>query len=407
MSILIKNCRIFTGLEDTLRPIGWVLTENNLISAIGEGDSNLSADKIIDAKGRTLLPGMMNLHVHIQRRHVSRGNALFRSGATNVAACPEAERILYALRNAWYELSIGTTTIRDLTSQSRVSNKLRDYFNKGIFNGPRLITCGTAIACTGGHGAHRNHEDSLEADGPYEVAKAVRLEIKEGAQFIKMMASGGLAGMPEYEHPNWVEFTREEFEAGIEAAHSHQKKVTVHAMGELPPLTAIKAGVDGIEHGTKLSDESISLMLKKNVYYVPTMSGITALADREDEKGSKEMAQTVRELVVWPQRESVRKAYKAGILIGAGTDTLGELVHELELMEDCGMTRPDAIRTATLHAAKIIDKEDCLGQIRPGFVADMFIIDGNPLDSLGNLRNVRDVICRGIHVTEKWMCNLQ
>jgi len=409
MQILIKNCRIFNGEENELSERSWVLTNNDRIAEIGSGDpdASVSADEVIDAEGQVLLPGMMNLHVHIQRRHVSRGNALFRSGATNVAAGPEAQRILYALRNAWYELSCGITTLRDLTSQTRVSNKLRDYLESGIFNGPRLVTCGTAISCTGGHGSHRNHEDALEADGPYEVAKAVRLEIKEGAQFIKMMASGGLAGMPEHEHPNWVEFTSEEFEAGVQAAHSHNKTVTVHAMGELPPLTAIKAGVDGIEHGTKLTDETLELMKERGVYYVPTMSGITALADREAEKGSMEMAELVREVVVWPQRDSVRRAYQKGILIGAGTDTLGELVHELELMEECGMTRADAIKTATANAAVIIGKGDVLGKIKKGYIADMFLVRENPLDDLANLRKVEKVICRGTVVTGDWLCNLQ
>jgi len=408
MSILIYNCNIIDGRSDEAKQDCWVVIEGNKISKIGAGNPpQMDTDTVIDAKGGFLLPGLVNLHVHIQRRHLSRSSVLFRSGATNVAACPEAQRILFAVRNAWYELSRGITTLRDLASQTRVSNKLRDYFKDGLFNGPRLVTCGSAVSCTGGHASRRNLQDSLEADGLDEVMKAVRREIREGAEFIKLMASGGLAAMPEHEHPNWVEFTIEEMKAGVAAAHSHNKTVTVHAMGEQPPLTALHAGVDGIEHGPKLTDEAIDIMVERGVYYVPTMSGITAVADREADKGSIEMAEIVRELVVLPQRDSVKRAYKRGVLIGAGTDTLGELVHEIELMQECGMTSMDAIKTATSNAACILQMRDRLGLVQEGYLADLLLVDKNPLEDLGTLRNVNTVIADGNIVTCEWICNLQ
>jgi imidazolonepropionase-like amidohydrolase len=430
VSILIHNCTVIDGVGDVPLRNAWVLIDDGKILRVGtsvpgdggasatdgkttigigasvSADEGVTADTVIDAHGGTLLPGLMNLHVHIQRRHLSRGAALFRSGATGVSTASESQRMLLALRNAWYELSLGITTLRDLTSQTRLGSKLRDSLQAGIFRGPRMISCGTAIACTGGHGTHRGYGDALEADGPDEVAKAVRREIKEGAEFIKLMASGGLAGMPEHEHPDWVEYTLEELRAGVEAAHSHGKTVTVHAMGEQPPLTSLRAGVDGIEHGTKLTDEAIDMMLERGVYYVPTMSGITSLADREAESGNARMAKLVREVVVWPQRESVRRAHERGVLIGAGTDTLGELVHELELMEECGLSRMEAIKTATSNAAKIIGMESRLGQVKEGYLADLLLVKSDPLQSLANLRDVSVVISGGSIVTAEWISGI-
>ena len=408
MSILIHNCNIIDGCSHEVKQDCWVIIEGNKISKIGEGKPlQMDADTVIDAKSGFLLPGLVNMHVHIQRRHLSRSSELFRMRASIISTYPEAHRMLLALRNAWYELYHGITTLRDTSGQTRISNKLRDYFKDGIFHGPRLVTCGTAVSCTGGHGSHNNLGDAIEADGPYEVMKAVRREIREGAEFIKIMASGGLAGMPDCEHPDWTEFTIEEIKAGVAVAHSHNKTVTVHAYGEQPPLTALHAGVDGIEHGTRLTDEAIDIMVERGVYYVPTISGLTELCDREANKGSKEMAKLVHEIVILPQRDSVKRAYKRGVLIGAGTDTLGELVHEIELMQECGMTPMDAIKTATSNAACILQMGDRLGLVQEGYLADLLLIDNNPLEDLGNLRNVNTVIRDGNIVTCEWICNLQ
>jgi imidazolonepropionase-like amidohydrolase len=177
-------------------------------------------------------------------------------------------------------------------------------------------------------------------------------------------------------------------------------------MGEQPPLTSLRAGVDGIEHGTKLTDEAIDMMLERGVYYVPTMSGITSLADREAESGNARMAKLVREVVVWPQRESVRRAHERGVLIGAGTDTLGELVHELELMEECGLSRMEAIKTATSNAAKIIGMESRLGQVKEGYLADLLLVKSDPLQSLATLRDVSVVISGGSIVTAEWISGI-
>ena len=360
---------------------------------------------VLDAGGGFLLPGLVNLHVHINRRHLSRSGGMFRQGAPAVENSSDAKRMLYATRNAWYELSRGITTLRDLCSVGRTASELKSAINEGLIRGPRMVVCGLGIASTGGHETHR-YAGAVEADGPDAVMRATREEIKLGADFIKLMVSGGLGGMPEHEHPGWTEFSVPEIAAACYAAHSHNRTVTVHAMGEEPVLNALKGGVDGIEHGASLTEEALDIMCERNVYYVPTMSGITAVADREERNGSSELAAMMRELVVYPQRESVKKAHGRGILIGAGSDTLGSVTNELLLMQECGMSVQEALWTATINAAKILRWEDRLGTVEPGKLADLLIVEKSPLEDLRNLNLVRTVLLNGEIVSPSWMSNL-
>ena len=376
--------------------------ENGVITRIGE---NLWDETVVDGTGKFVIPGLVNLHVHINRRNVSRGGSSFRQGAPAIENGSDFHRILFAARNAWYELSRGVTTLRDLCSVGRTASALKAAVEQEIIRGPRLVVCGLGIAATGGHETHR-YPGAVEADGPDEVRKAVRTEIRHGADFIKVMASGGLGGMPEHEHPNWSEFTVEEMRAACEAAHSHNRTVTVHAMGELPVMNALEAGVDGIEHGAVLSDRTLDRMLERNVYYVPTASGITAVAARERRNGSSRLAEEMERIVVRPQRESIRKAHEKGILIGAGSDTLGSIPEELRILQACGLSAYEAMQTATRNAALIL-KNDSIGTIEVGKAADLVLLDGNPLEDLRNVERVDRVFLGGEEVSEAWMCNLQ
>ena len=378
-----------------------VRVEHGVITEIG---ADLTDDVVIQAAGKYLIPGLINLHVHINRRNVSRTASSFRQGAPTIENGSDFHRILYAARNAWYELSRGVTTLRDLCSVGRTASALKDAIEQEIIRGPRLVVCGLGIAATGGHETHR-YPGAVEVDGPAEVTKAVRREIKHGADFIKVMASGGLGGMPEHEHPNWSEFTVEEMRAACEAAHSHNKTVTVHAMGELPVMNALEAGVDGIEHGAVLTDRALDMMAERGVYYVPTASGITAVAAKERRSGSPALAEEMERLVVRPQRESIRRAHERGILIGAGSDTLGSVPEELRILQACGLSGYEALQTATRNAARILNN-DRIGTIEVGKQADLVLLRGDPLEDLRNVEQVDRVFFGGEAVSEGWMCNL-
>lgn len=379
-----------------------VRVEHGIIVEIGE---NLRDAVVVDVAGKFLIPGLINLHVHINRRNVSRTGSSFRQGAPAIENGSDYHRILFAARNAWYELSMGVTTLRDLCSVGRTASALKTAIGQEIIHGPRLVVCGLGIASTGGHETHR-YPGAVEVDGPAAVTKAVRNEIKHGADFIKVMASGGLGGMPEHEHPNWSEFTVEEMRAACDTAHSHNKTVTVHAMGELPVMNALEAGVDGIEHGAVLTERALDVMAQRGVYYVPTASGITAVAAKERCNGSAALADEMERLVVLPQRESIRKAHERGILIGAGSDTLGSVPEELLILRNCGLSAYEALQTATRNAALIL-KNDRIGTIEVGKQADLVLLDADPLEDLRNVDRVDLVFFGGEEVSEGWMCNLQ
>lgn len=379
-----------------------VKAENGIITEIGAG---LTGGEVIDAAGKYLIPGLVNLHVHINRRNLSRGGGVFRQGAPAIENSDDGVRMLYAARNAWFELKQGVTALRDLCSVGRTASALKSAIASGLIRGPRLTVCGMGIAATGGHETHR-YDGAVQVDGEAEILKAVRKEIRLGADFIKVMASGGLGGMPEHEHPGWSEFSVEEMRAACFAAHSHHRGVTVHAMGEQPVLDALHAGVDGIEHGAVLTDEALSLMKARGVYYVPTASGITAVAAKEERNGSAALAAMMRELVVNPQRESIRRAHEAGILIGAGSDTLGSVPEELRIFVDCGLTPYEALLTATVNAAKILGNEDRFGVIAPGKTADLVLLNENPLKDISAVASAAHVFLGGDMVTDEWLMNL-
>lgn len=406
MKMVIGNFRLIDGISNEPIEKAWIVIEDGIITRIGSHrESNAPVAEIkIDASECTLLPGLFNLHVHIQRRHLSEKAKSFKEGAPAVENSSDPKRMVWAVKNAWRELQRGVTTIRDCASKNRINIELRNAIKVGIINGPRVLACGFGIAGTGGHETHK-YQGAVEVDGPDEVRKAVRREIKEGADFIKFMGSGGIGGMPENEDPSWVELGIDELEAGIREAHYRGKKTTVHAMGEEAILNALKAGIDCIEHGVNLSDEAIEIMCQRDVHYVPTASGITTVYKREAERGNREVADMIFKRVVEPQMDSIRKAYERGITIGCGTDTLGDVVDELKIFEACGMTKMDCIRTATANASKICGLDRIVGTVEVGKRADLLIVQGNPLEDLEILRNVFFVIKDGIIVDYNWLVN--
>lgn len=399
--MILKNCTIIdcVGNEPFISDIE---IENGLITKI---ENDIQGEKIIDCAGKFLIPGLINLHVHINRRNVSRTQSSFRQGAPAIENGSDYHRILFAARNAWYELSRGVTTIRDLCSVGRTATALKEAFENKIIKGPRIYVCGMGIATIGGHETHR-YKGAVEIGEIEKLPQAVENEIHLGADFIKAMASGGIGGMPEHEHPAKPELTEEELRIICETAHKHGKTVTVHAMGAMPVMNSLKAGVDGIEHGAHLSEEALEIMKERGVYYVPTASGIGAVAEKEKRNRNENLANIIFEEVVYPQLESIKKAHKNGILIGAGTDTLGDMISELLVLTKAGLSNLEALQSATLNAAKILGNQN-IGTVEKGKIADLVLLNKNPLDNLNNLKELDTVFFGGEEVNEKWMCNLQ
>jgi imidazolonepropionase-like amidohydrolase len=253
--ILIENGILIDGTGAPPTRGAWVLTKGKAIVAIGAGtppapEAIPGGTRRLDAQGGSILPGLINMHVHIHRRHLHRPTSqlAFRAGAASVESLPDPLRILWALRNLWWEMREGVTTFRDISSKNRSNLVIKRALQTGIFKGPRLVCCGQGIGMTGGHGTH-GASGTIEADGPDEVRKAVRAELKAGADFIKVMASAGLSAMPD-EDPRMIELTVDELRAACEEAHARHRMVAAHAYPAQAIKNCLAAGVNCIEHGS-------------------------------------------------------------------------------------------------------------------------------------------------------------
>lgn len=405
MSILIRRCSLFDSVNLELTRDVSILIEGERVTRISTGGmEGASADVTIDGTGCTVLPGLFNLHSHPQRRHARfmGPTSPFRIGAAAVERLPNTQRLLWAIQNSWVELiEEGVTTIRAAGSKDYLNIELRDVFEHGPFSGPRIVSTGPILAITGGHGT-RGLDGGMEVDGEDEVRKAVRRTLKEGADWIKLCVSGGLAGIHKGDHPSIVEFTPAEVRAAVEEAHKRGRKVMVHGMAADSVKMAVEAGVDCIEHGNLLDEEAIAMMAERQVSFVPTMSGIQRVYERERDGGSAEIAEMLRE-VIDPQAGAVAVCIKRGILIGTGTDTLGSIRREIGMLADCGMSRAEALSAATYRSAQILGIEDEVGSIEEGKVADVLVLEGDPISDLSALGHVKEVICRGHPVTWRYL----
>ena len=396
MPILIQNATLIDGTGAAPVSDGAVLLDGTNIVAAGRRNEvrvhAASGAQVIDAAGGTILPGLINCHDHVYRKtlRTPKPGGTYRDSAAELTSMAPLRLILLSASNMKKELATGFTTIRDLGSGIDLSISLRDAINSGWVDGPRIIAAGQPIAMTGGHG----WKMARECDGPDEVRKAVREQLKAGADCIKLMATGGLASMP-IEDPQTVEMTEDELRAGIEESHKRGRLTCAHADATEGIKNAIRAGIDSIEHGAYLDDESIQMMLDRGTTLTPTLSGLWRVAVFFYEAGDKGMGDLITRRAIEPHEESFTKAAKAGILYAAGSDSAGEMIEELELMMKCGVSAPDAIVSATGSAAKVCGIEDRLGTLEAGKLADLFVCDGDPIERIGALRDIGCVIKDG------------
>jgi imidazolonepropionase-like amidohydrolase len=269
---------------------------------------------------------------------------------------------------------------------------LRDAINSGIIVGPRILASGHLICMTGGHGWPLGRE----ADGPDEVRKAAREQLKAGADLVKFMSTGGI--LTPGVTPGSPQLTEEELRAGIEEAHKAGKKTATHAMGTEGILNALKAGIDSIEHGVYLNEEAVELMLQRNVTLVPTLSPLHHIYSRGREAGIPEYAVKKTETVRPHHLRSLEMAKSAGVHIVMGTDAgtpfnfHGENLMELYLLTQHGFTPMEALIASTSSAAKALGLHDSLGTVEERKEADLVLVKGSPLDDIGVLTDPQSVV---------------
>ncbi|WP_266364581.1 metal-dependent hydrolase family protein [Tellurirhabdus rosea] len=398
---LIHCGQLLDGVRSDLQREVTVVVEGNRITAIRKGYSPpASGETVVDLKSKTVLPGLIDMHVHLETE-TRRGGAYdrFTMNVPDVA--------FLSAKYARTTLLAGFTTVRDLGG-SGVNISLRNAVNRGLVEGPRIITCGKSIATTGGHADPTNgyRKDLMGDPGPDEgvinspedARKAVRQRYKDGSDLIKITATGGV--LSNAKDGSGPQFTEEEVRAVVEAAKDYGFAVAAHAHGAEGMKRAIRAGVTTIEHGTFMDDEAIALFKKHGTYFVPTIIAGKTVADSARIMGYYPPLVTPKALAIGPKiQDTFAKAYKAGVKIAFGTDA-GVYLHgynakEFEYMVEAGMPPLEAIRAATVVNAELLGLRDQLGSIETGKLADLIAVDQNPLQNIKTLQTVRFVMKDG------------
>lgn len=359
---------------------------------------------LIDLKDKFVLPGLIDMHVHL----LGIGGDPLRARLTALNTEP-GDDILYGAGNARATLLAGFTTVRDLGGDPRGIRPLRDAIDRGDVDGPTIVNAGAAISVTGGHGDPLNGiaEPFAHAiqplventcDGPADCTRATRRQIGLGAQVVKITATGGV--LSNVSGGLGRAFTIEEMKAIVETAHGLGRKVAAHSHAAEGTRGALEAGVDSIEHGSFLDDAAIALLKRTGAYLVPTeLAPVAALAQAR--AGALPAATIPKaEAAAAAMVESHRKAYRAGVKFAFGTDTgvskHGRNAEEFALLVDkVGMTPAEAIRSATVAAADLLGQSSTLGTLEPGKAADIIAVAGSPLEDVRRLERVDFVMKQG------------
>ena len=398
----IQCGRLIDGTSNTAQTQVTIVIEGKIITEVQKGYITGSpSDKVIDLKDKTVMPGLIDCHVHLEEQHSK--NSLL-DGFTLTDADIAYNAAVYAKRT----LMAGFTTVRDLGG-SGVNISLRKAVKQGKVDGPRIITAGRAISASGGHmdGSdgfrddafnHKMGPDDGVADGRDELIKAVRLQFKRGSDVIKIASTGGVLDLSE--NASGAEFSIDEIKAVVETAKDYGLKVACHAHGAEGIRRAILGGVTSIEHGSFMNDEDMELAKKYGTYLVPTIIAGRSVADSAKIPGYFPPVIARKATEVGTQIQTTfGKAYKSGVKIAFGTDA-GVYAHgknyiEFQYMVEAGMPPMEAIKAATTSAADLLGMSDKIGSIAKGKFADIVAVDGDPLTDIKTMKNMAFVMKEG------------
>lgn len=388
MATLYRDGRIFDGLGRCAQNHA-VLVEGDSIQRFAPADEFAGfAGEIVELEGQTLLPGLIDCHVHLVYGAEGNPGALVESLQPGVIT-------MKAFENAFATLEGGITTVRDCGGRDYLEFAVRDACNQRRVLGPTIQAAGRMVCMTGGHG----NRFGRVADGVDEVIKAVREQIHAGSDLIKIMATGGV--MTPGVNPEDAHYTLEEISAGIKEGHRFHKHSASHAQGKEGILNAVRGGVDSIEHGIFMDDECVQEMLARGTYLVPTLAAVNNILAQADKVPAYVIEKSQR--VAGRHKESIQMYYKAGGRLAMGTDAgtpfnrHGENALELAYMVELGVTPTDAIIASTGNAAALMRMKD-RGTIADGMKADLLIVNGDAtsdITAVAQRRNHRLVIKNG------------
>jgi imidazolonepropionase-like amidohydrolase len=383
-ALLLKGGAIFDSEARSFRRGLDVLAVGDRIQAIAPDVAAPAGARVIDCGGAYVLPGLIDCHVHLS---VGGGADELRTAQGD----PSALRAWKAAGHARRTLQAGFTTVRDLGAAEHLNIHLARAIELGVLEGPRILAAGMGVTMTGGHG---HGFIAREADGPDEVRKAVREQLRAGATAIKLFASGGV--MTPGVDPRSPSFTEAEMAAGVEEAHKAFVVVGAHAQANQGIKNAIRAGVDSIEHGVWLDDEAVEMMCERGTYLVATLSAPHHIAYGGLQAGIPKYAVDKAEDVLRDHIRSFELARKAGVKLAMGTDEgtplnhPGENAQEIVRMAEHGLSPAAAIMAATAWAADLL-KVEC-GRLKKGLLADMVIVGQDPLAKLDVLTSNEQIL---------------
>src|SRR6266550_4607877 len=405
--IVLKAERMFDGKSKTLVQNGVVIVQGNAIVDVGSNLPVPDSAKVIDLGDATLSPGFMDAHTHL---------TLDYSGDYNLRRLHEldlnvSEQSIRATTFARATVEAGFTTVRDLGSRfvgSRefVDVALRNSINKGVIVGPRMLVATKGIGATGGHfdptsgfrdflfGREPDYSDGI-ADGPEEIRKAVRFEVKNGADVIKGAVSGGVLSLAD--EVDTPQLTPAEMAALVDESHRLRKKVAVHCHGDQAAREAIEAGVDSIEHGSFMKPETLTRMKNKGTFLTPTLMATEWIMSKLD--NYPPALQAKAKAAGAARSDMFRNAVKMGVKISFGTDAAvfphGQNAKEFKLMVDLGMTPIDALKSATANDAELLGIAQKVGTLEKGKLADIVAMPGDPASDITATERVFFVMKEG------------
>lgn len=400
--IALKAARLFDGQSDQLMSNPVILVKGDKIQAVGPNLTIPAGTTILDLGNVTLSPGFIDAHTHL----TNEASNDFKQDFIDEFRRPIPEQAYYAASYAKKVLEAGFTTVRDVGSQDYLDVSLRNAIEKGLVSGPRMLVAVHSIGATGGHcdatglrynvlGKENNYTEGI-ADGPEEIRKAVRFQVKYGADAIKTCASGGVLSLADA--VDTPQLTLPEMTALVDEAHRLRKKVAAHAHGDLAAKEAVQAGVDSIEHGSFLKDDTLALMKSKGTYLVPTLLALDWIMGKINTFPPEIARKATAASEV--RSQMFRRAVQLGVKIGFGTDsgvsTHGINAREFALMTSLGMQPIAALKSATSVDAALLGIADQVGTLAPGKIADIIAMPGDPTVDIKVTEKVSFVMKAGV-----------
>jgi imidazolonepropionase-like amidohydrolase len=403
---VLKAARMFDGKGSTLATPGLVVVTDGKIVAVGAKAAVPVGAEVIDLGDATLLPGFIDAHTHLTMMYSDDWKQNTLDGLQKTIA----EQALDASANAHATLTAGFTTVRDVGSHDYLDVGLRNAIRDGVVPGPRMLVTVHALGSTGGHcdhgggfrpGLFGRETDPLEGviNGPDQARYAVRLDHKYGADMIKVCATGGVLSLTD--DVDTPQLTQEELNAIVDEAHALRRRTAAHAHGNEGAKRAILAGIDSIEHGSFMQDETLDLMKQRGTYLVPTLIAGDSLREKIDKGVYLPPAIIAKTRAALSARSQMfQHALAKGVKIGFGTDAAvyahGRNAEEFHLMVDLGMKPIDALRSAALSDAELLALQDKLGTLESGKLADVIAVPGDPVENISQTEKVFFVMKEGV-----------